>query len=219
MQPDRDRRCSLRNDATVEVPSAQCSHRKAAVEIRSQRRPEVCPHATQPRRHLVERRTAAAAVLCCLLRFEVLSQGPVAMAEGARVDYRLRLRGVPIRWQSEITAWCPPTLCVDGRRRGPFYLGSVPETGSPVRTWVRLVGLPQVAQATAAAGLGSLPSPAGGGRLGGLARPPRRRRVGPFSPRISGPCGSLVGPSQQFLRDLNGSVGVAPYRKRTGTQE
>ncbi len=100
----------------------------------------------------------------------------------------------------------------------PFYLGSVPETGSPVRTWVRLVGLPQVAQATAAAGLGSLPSPAGGGRLGGLARPPRRRRVGPFFPRISGPCGSLVGPSH-LLRDLNGSVGVAPYRKRTGTQE
>ncbi len=114
---------------------------------------------------------------------------------------------------------CSPTRGSALTGRHPFYLGSVPETGSPVRTWVRLVGLPQVAQATAAAGLGSLPSPAGGGRLGGLARPPRRRRVGPFPPRISGPCGSLVGPSHQFLRDLNGSVGVAPYRKRTGTQE
>ena len=36
---------------------------------------------------------------------------------------------------------------------------------------------------------------------------------------LSDPCVSLVGPSQQFLRDLNGSVGHAPNRKRTGTQE
>ena len=56
------------------------------------------------------------------LRFEVLSQGPIAMAEGARIDYRLRLRGVPIRWQSEITAWSPPRLFIDEQRRGPYRL-------------------------------------------------------------------------------------------------
>ena len=56
------------------------------------------------------------------LRFEVLTYGPIAMAEGARVDYRLRLRGVPIRWESEITAWSPPNLFVDEQRRGPYRL-------------------------------------------------------------------------------------------------
>jgi cytosine/adenosine deaminase-related metal-dependent hydrolase len=30
------------------------------------------------------------------------------MREGAEIDYRLRLRGVPIRWRSRITAWEPP---------------------------------------------------------------------------------------------------------------
>ena len=78
---------------------------------------------------------------------------------------------------------------------------------------------PQVAQATAAAGSKSLPPPAGGGCPGGLARPPGQRRAGPFVPRIAGPTRSLVGPSRQFLRDLNGSVGVDPNLKRTGTQE
>ena len=79
--------------------------------------------------------------------------------------------------------------------------------------------VPQVAQATAAAGSRSLPASAQGGPRRGLARPRRGRRVGPFNPRISDPYFSLVGPSQPFLRDLNGSVGYAPNRKRTGTQE
>ena len=41
------------------------------------------------------------------LHFQVDSQSPPAMAAGTRIDYRLRLRGVPVRWQSEITAWEP----------------------------------------------------------------------------------------------------------------
>ena len=56
------------------------------------------------------------------LRFEVLSKGPVAMAEGRRIDYRLRLRGVPVRWQSEITVWEPPKRFIDAQRRGPYRL-------------------------------------------------------------------------------------------------
>ncbi len=56
------------------------------------------------------------------LRFEVLSEGPIAMAEGVQIDYRLRLRGVPIRWQSEITSWNPPRRFVDEQRHGPYRL-------------------------------------------------------------------------------------------------
>lgn len=56
------------------------------------------------------------------LRFEVLTPGPVAMAAGARIDYRLRLRGIPIRWQSEITAWEPPYRFIDEQVVGPYRL-------------------------------------------------------------------------------------------------
>lgn len=53
------------------------------------------------------------------LRFRVMTEPPPAMAAGARIDYRLRLRGVPVRWQSEITVWEPPFRFVDEQRRGP----------------------------------------------------------------------------------------------------
>ena len=54
------------------------------------------------------------------LHFRILSPLPLAMAAGTRIDYRLRLRGVPIRWQSEITAWEPPYRFVDEQRKGPY---------------------------------------------------------------------------------------------------
>lgn len=53
------------------------------------------------------------------LRFTVLTPG-VTMHHGARIDYRLRLRGVPFTWQSEITAWEPDVRFKDEQRRGPY---------------------------------------------------------------------------------------------------
>ena len=44
------------------------------------------------------------------------------MLAGTRIDYRLRLRGIPLRWQSEITEWNPPHAFVDVQRRGPYRL-------------------------------------------------------------------------------------------------
>ena len=56
------------------------------------------------------------------LRFEVLEQTPNQMTAGTRIDYRLRLRGIPIRWQSRITVWDPPERFVDEQFRGPYRL-------------------------------------------------------------------------------------------------
>jgi ligand-binding SRPBCC domain-containing protein len=53
------------------------------------------------------------------LRFRVLSRG-IEMKLGSFIDYRLRLRGIPIRWQSEITTWNPPYCFVDQQCRGPY---------------------------------------------------------------------------------------------------
>jgi ligand-binding SRPBCC domain-containing protein len=56
------------------------------------------------------------------LRFQVLTAGEIRIAAGTRIDYRLRLRGIPIRWQSEITEWNPPRRFVDEQRGGPYRL-------------------------------------------------------------------------------------------------
>jgi ligand-binding SRPBCC domain-containing protein len=56
------------------------------------------------------------------LNFEILTPGTITLGPGMLIDYRLRLHGIPIRWQSEITAWEPPHRFVDEQRRGPYRL-------------------------------------------------------------------------------------------------
>jgi len=54
------------------------------------------------------------------LEFQILTSGPIRMQAGARIDYRLCVRGFPLRWQTEITRWEPCIRFVDEQRRGPY---------------------------------------------------------------------------------------------------
>ena len=54
------------------------------------------------------------------LKFRVLTSGPIAMQVGARIEYALRLHGIPLQWESEITAWEPLERFVDVQIRGPY---------------------------------------------------------------------------------------------------
>ena len=56
------------------------------------------------------------------LSFRTVTRQPVEMQAGAVIDYKLRVRGFPIRWRSEITAWEPPHRFVDEQTRGPYRL-------------------------------------------------------------------------------------------------
>ncbi len=53
------------------------------------------------------------------LHFHILNPD-IVIREGVRIDYRLRIHGVPMRWQSEISSWNPPSSFVDEQRQGPY---------------------------------------------------------------------------------------------------
>jgi ligand-binding SRPBCC domain-containing protein len=56
------------------------------------------------------------------LRFELKARENLEMRRGLKIDYRLRLHGMPFSWQSEITVWDPPLRFVDEQVRGPYRL-------------------------------------------------------------------------------------------------
>ena len=56
------------------------------------------------------------------LNFAIVTPASSKMNQGALLDYRLRIRGIPIRWQSEIAVWEPPRRFVDRQTKGPYSL-------------------------------------------------------------------------------------------------
>jgi ligand-binding SRPBCC domain-containing protein len=54
------------------------------------------------------------------LRFRILTPRPIAMGEGALIDYRLSLHRVPYRWHTRIDLWVPGRRFVDRQVSGPF---------------------------------------------------------------------------------------------------
>jgi ligand-binding SRPBCC domain-containing protein len=56
------------------------------------------------------------------LKFQLLSPLSTVIRAGTLLHYRLRLHGIPIRWQSEISVWEPPERFVDRQTKGPYSL-------------------------------------------------------------------------------------------------
>ena len=58
------------------------------------------------------------------LHFEITTAPPIEMKEGTRIDYRIRLYGIPMTWRTLIDRWDPPYLFQDTQLQGPY------------RTWI-----------------------------------------------------------------------------------
>jgi ligand-binding SRPBCC domain-containing protein len=56
------------------------------------------------------------------LHFKILSITPQPVQVGTVIEYALRMRGLPLRWTTEITEWEPPNRFVDFQSRGPYKL-------------------------------------------------------------------------------------------------
>lgn len=54
------------------------------------------------------------------LRFEIRTRLPIEMKQGARIQYRIHLFGIPFAWLTEITHWEPGVRFVDEQISGPF---------------------------------------------------------------------------------------------------
>jgi len=52
----------------------------------------------------------------------VLRKSTPSLEEGTRIHYQLKIKGVPIRWQSQIESWKPNEAFVDRQLNGPYRL-------------------------------------------------------------------------------------------------
>lgn len=55
------------------------------------------------------------------LRFEI-EDAPDPVCEGSLISYRLKLRGLPLKWKTLIARWSPRTQFADVQLRGPYAL-------------------------------------------------------------------------------------------------
>jgi len=56
------------------------------------------------------------------MHFRILTPPPIVMTPGATIAYSLRVRGIPLRWLTEIERWNPPHEFIDVQARGPYKL-------------------------------------------------------------------------------------------------
>ncbi len=54
------------------------------------------------------------------LSFRVLDKSTPEMCVGTRINYALKIRGIAVKWQSEINTWEPPHRFVDEQVKGPY---------------------------------------------------------------------------------------------------
>lgn len=54
------------------------------------------------------------------LHFRILTPMPVRMCVDARIEYQIRLLGIPMRWRTRIAEWSEQESFVDEQESGPY---------------------------------------------------------------------------------------------------
>lgn len=79
------------------------------------------------------------------LRLDILTPPPIEMREGTRIEYALRLFGLPVRWRTRIDAWRPDEGFVDVQESGPYAYWRHTHRFEPVGTGTRIVDVVEYA--------------------------------------------------------------------------
>lgn len=66
------------------------------------------------------------------LRFQLVTLEPIVIRTGTRIEYRLHVHGVAMRWVSQIDPWEPDRAFVDRQIRGPYRFWEHLHTVEPV---------------------------------------------------------------------------------------
>lgn len=56
------------------------------------------------------------------LHFRILTPTPIDMKPGAKIEYSIRVHGIPVRWKTTIESWDSPRSFVDTQTSGPYAL-------------------------------------------------------------------------------------------------
>lgn len=54
------------------------------------------------------------------LNFRIIGKSTKQIQEGTLIDYKLRIKGLPVKWRTRIENWDPPHKFVDTQLRGPY---------------------------------------------------------------------------------------------------
>lgn len=54
------------------------------------------------------------------LEFHIVTPQPIELKQGALIDYRLKMYGIPMNWRTEISVWNPPHSFTDRQLSGPY---------------------------------------------------------------------------------------------------
>lgn len=54
------------------------------------------------------------------LNFKVLNQSTEEITAGTLIDYKISLKGLPMKWRTEIKDWNPPQNFIDNQLKGPY---------------------------------------------------------------------------------------------------
>lgn len=54
------------------------------------------------------------------LNFHVLNKSTAQIMKGTLIDYKLKIHGLPVKWQTLITDWTPPHRFADQQLKGPY---------------------------------------------------------------------------------------------------